>query len=176
MIVAYTGSQVWVGRPEIRPSRKGRAEHGPGLYFTTSQQTARKYGKGARTVLRVEIDTPSVWLEDALVPIELLVRWADKQRGLRRKSEIIDDLWARAGRGLDEGLGRASSLVNLMVNNEATGGSHGPALAEFLSGLGIGASHVKMSDEDWIVVFDPALIRSWRRVDPGDPHDLPPIR
>lgn len=177
-IVVYTGTQVWEGRPEIRASRKGRTEHGPGLYFTTSLQTARKYAKGRGTVLRVEIDPSFTWLEGATAPLAVLVDWVRGRRGLRRKEEIESDLWERAGRGLAPGLGRVSALVNLMINYEAITGAHGPALAEFLADLGIGASHVRVSggNEDWVVLFDPTKVISWRRVGPDDAEELPRVR
>lgn len=183
-LVVYTGTQVWEGRPEIRASRKGRTEHGPGLYFTTSLQTARKYAKGRGTVLRVEIDPSFTWLEDAIAPTELLVRWVRAQRGLRHKQEIISDISGNATRTFDristsrELNSYVSVLVNLMVNYEALSGAHGPALAEFLANLGIGASHVRASggNEDWVVLFDPTKVISWRRVTPDDDEMLPSVR
>lgn len=178
-IEVYTGTQVWTGRPTIRPAKKGRVEHGPGLYFTTSLATALKYAKGRGTVLRVEIDPDFTWLEDAIAPIGTLVDWVQSRRGLRRKREIESDLLERAGRGLAPGMGRVSALVNLMVNYEAITGDHGPALAQFLADLGIGASHVNRSGgEEWIVVFDPTKVLRWEkaRVDPETPYMLPRVR
>ncbi len=184
-IVVYTGSEVWQGAPEIRESRKGRAEHGPGLYFTTSIDTARKYAKGRGTVLRVEIDPSISWLEDATAPIETMVAWVLGRRGLRKKSEIVEDLRSRSGRGrgLAPGMGRVAVLVNLMVNYEAITGSHGPALAEFLVELGVSASLVDppwttktANDEQWLVLFDPRKVLSWRRMKAEDPFELPAIR
>jgi len=175
-IVVYTGASVWEGRPYIKASRKGRSEHGPGLYFTTRLQTARKYAKGRGAVLRVEIDPSFTWLEDATAPIEDLVEWVSGRRAMRKKIEIIDDILTRANRGLPPGRGRVATLVNLMVNYNAITGEHGPALAEFLASLGIGASHVKQSGEDWVVLFDPSKVLSWRRVGPNDAEDLPSVR
>jgi len=176
-LVVYTGTQVWEGRPEIRKSRKGRVEHGPGLYFTTRLQTAQKYAKGRGTVLRVEIDPRFLWLEDAKAPMEVLIGWVLNRSGLRKKKEIIEDLLARAGRGLAPGMARVSALVNLMVHYEAITGAHGPALAEFLASLGIGASHVRMDGgEEWVVLFDPTKVLSWRRVAPDDEDLLPSVR
>jgi hypothetical protein len=182
-LVVYTGTQVWEGRPEIRKSRKGRAEHGPGLYFTTRLQTARKYAKGRGPVLRVEISPDLTWLEDAIVPTELLLRWVAAQRGLRHKKEIISDISNNATRTAaristpSELNSYAEVLVNLMVNYDVLTGSHGPALAEFLVAMGISASHVRMSgNEEWVVLFDPTKVLSWRRVGPDDAEDLPSVR
>ena len=84
-LVVYTGTQVWEGRPYIKESRKGHSEHGPGLYFTTKLQTARKYAKGRGTVLRVEIDPRFTWLEDAKIPLVMAADWVTERRGLRHK-------------------------------------------------------------------------------------------
>jgi hypothetical protein len=178
-ISVYTGTQVWEGRPFIGPAKKGRVEHGPGLYFTTSLATARKFSGGSRTVLKVEIDSDLTWLEDAVVPTEVLVRWVAAQRGLRKKREIIADISRNATRTAGE-IGtlnsRASVLVNLMVNYGAITGEHGPALAEFLTALGIDASHVSQGREDWIVIFNPEKVVSWKRVGDKAEFDLPRLK
>lgn len=178
-LVVYTGTQVWEGRPYIKESRKGHSEHGPGLYFTTKLQTARKYAKGRGTVLRVEIDPRFTWLEDAKIPLVMAMGWVTERRGLRHKSEIRNDLARNAERtgGLRSGMIAANVLVNLMVNYDAITGAHGPALAEFLASLGIGASHTPMSgNEEWVILFDPTKVLSWRRVGPDDPEELPAVR
>ena len=183
-IVVYTGTAVWDGPPEIRDTKKGRAEHGPGLYFTTSLETARRYAKGRGTVLRVEISPSIRWLEGAVAPVERMVEWVESRRGLRKKREIVQDLRTRSGgRGVAPGMGRVEVLVNLMVNYEAISGSHGPSLAEFLVSLGIGASLVDppwgtrtANDEQWLVLFDPEKVLGWRRIQRDDPSELPSIR
>ena len=182
-IVVYTGAQVWQGRPEIRPSRKGRVEHGPGIYFTTSLETAKKYARGRGTVLRVEIDPNFVWLEDAIAPKADLIEWVRNQRGLRHKAEIIRDIAERGGRGLaDDRMARVSTLVNLTRHYEAITGEHGPALARFLASMGIGADLVtpplfgRRGDEQWLVLFDPSKVLGWERVGKQADFDLPRIR
>jgi hypothetical protein len=178
-ISVYTGSRVWQGLPKIGPAKKTRVEFGPGLYFTTSGETARTYAKGQRTVLRVELDPKLTWLEEAIVPLDVVKRWVKGRPGLRRKKEILRDLdtnaWRTAER-IGEGNIRADVLVNLMVNYRSITGPHGPALAEFLVDLGISASHVDRFGEDWIILFDPRKVISWRQYDPNDPWDLPRVK
>lgn len=181
-LILYTGAQVWEGPPQIRPSRKGRYEHGPGLYFTTSLETARKYAKGRGAVLRVEVKPDFTWLEDAVLPVEDLLSWVRDQPRLRRRAEIADDL-LRSSRRLESRLGpgmaRAETLVNLGVNHEALAGEAGPSLAEFLAERGIGGALVRRSggrDEDWVVLFDPSKVVSWRKVSPDEREwDLPRV-
>lgn len=179
-MILYTGTVVWEGKPIIRESRKERVAHGPGLYFTTSLETARKYAGGPRTVLRVEVDEPRIWLEDAIAPTDDLIDWVNARAGMRKKREIVADILRNAKRTeplIGAGMSRVSALVNLMVNHEAITGSHGPALAEFLVSLGIGASHVKQANgEEWVVLFDPSLVRGWRKVNDADPWLLPSVR
>lgn len=173
-LVVYTGSQVWEGRPTIGPAPAKRMQHGPGLYFTTSLLTARRYGKGSRTVLRVEIDPRITWLEEAIVPLDVLLGWVEHQRGLKNKDAILTDLVERAGRGLPPGQARASALVYLLVNYGSLSGCRGPELAEFLVSLGIHASHVSASgDEEWVVLFDPSKVLGWRRAIDSDAWQLP---
>jgi len=183
-LVLYTGAQVWEGPPRIRPSRKGRYEHGPGLYFTTSLSTARKYAKGRGVVLRVEIDPRFTWLEDALLPTDGVIEWLETYPRLRRRREMIEDVLRSTKRTESRtgpGLTRASVLVNLAVNNEVLSGETGPALAEFLASHGIGASLVtnptgRGREEDWVVLFDPSKVISWERVGPDeDEWDLPSV-
>ena len=66
------------------------------------------------------------------------------------------------------GFVQASSLIAIVVNADASSGNKGPLLADFLSSLWIGASHVRQSDEDWVVLFDPRLVRSVHRLTPAD--------
>ena len=177
LITVYTGAPAWHGDPYIKPSKRGRAEHGPGLYFTTHLATARKYAGGQRTVLQVELDPSIGWLEDAIVPMERLIQWVETRPRLRKKAEIVGDLVERGGRGLSPGLARPVTLVNLMVNYDVLSGDQGPALAAFLTELGIHASHVRMSGtEEWVVLFDPAKIRNWRRIGPDALWELAPVR
>ncbi len=182
-IEVYTGTQVWIGRPTIRPAKKGRVEHGPGLYFTTSLTTALRYARGGRTVLKVELDPSISWLEDAKLPVSAVIQWLMERRGLRNRSFIIADVMENAlrtrSRTGDMGLIYANALVNLMVNWDAITGDHGPALAEFLVWYDIDASHVSQSGgEEWIVLFNPKKVLRWEKVhvDPETPYMLPRVR
>lgn len=171
-VTLYTGTKMWVGKPYIGPAVKGHVEHGPGIYFTTHLATARRYAGGARTVLRVEVDPNLTWLEDVKVPLSVLTDWVQNQPGLRKKKEILSDLRTRNPQG------RVAALVNLMHYYGAITGDQGPALAEFLVRLGISASHVPASGtEEWVVLFDPAKVLSWRKVDANETEwELPRVK
>ena len=159
MIVLYHGSRRWSGPPQILPGSKGRSEHGPGIYLTTSIETARKYARGGGRVIRFEIRTPIRWIDDpgTRIPIEEMVSFLESIYRLRGRDKIIDDLERYAAR-----VGRRdlppSVLVNLMVNYDALVGEAGPRIAAFLVSHGIDAAIDARGQEDWVVLFNPDLV------------------
>jgi hypothetical protein len=173
-LVLWHGGQRWDGPPEVKPAKKGTHEHGPGLYLTTSASTARKYAKGGGSIIRVELDPDLTWLEGALISASSMTWWLKSRERLRNRQKVIDDLAATSQR-LNRDVIPASVLVNLMVNHEAITGGHGPALAQLLSARGIDASLVRQGNEDWVVLFNPARIVSWKKVPAGETNDLPRV-
>jgi hypothetical protein len=178
-LVLYHGAQRWEGSPEIVAHRKGHAEHGPGIYLTTSYETAGRYAKGGGSVYRIELDSGVRWLQDVRLPYAEMVAWVKGLPRLRGKTELLAGLArvsARSGSTLP-----GEILVNQFVNADAASGQHGPALAAFLVAHGADASHVRQSGEDWVVVFNPRSIRSVtkvpaKQVGAGFVFDLPRVR
>ena len=180
-LVFYHGSQRWEGPPKIVAHRKGHAEHGPGIYLTTSWETANKYAKGGGVVHRVKIDPDTRWLEDTKLPASDMRAFVKGLPRLRHRDDILDTLVrmeARLGPMLP-----AEYLVNAFVNRDVASGQHGPALAAFLTENGIDASHVRVhAGEDWVVVFNPLQICAIERLLPaqamkeGFAFDLPRVR
>jgi 8-oxo-dGTP pyrophosphatase MutT (NUDIX family) len=179
-LVLYHGAQRWEGPPEIVAHRKGHAEHGPGIYLTTSYETAARYAKGGGSVYRIGLDPGVRWLQNARLPYAETAAWVKGLPRLRGKERILEGLArtaARVGSVLP-----AEILVNQFVNADAASGQHGPALAAFLVAHGADAGHVSRSgNEDWVVVFNPQVIRSVtkvpaKQVGPGFAFDLPRVR
>jgi hypothetical protein len=181
MLTLYHGAQRWDGPPSIQVHRKGHAEHGPGIYLTTKWETARKYSKGGGSVYRMTLSPPRTWLEQAKLSLDDVVPFIKGTLGSGKKAKEIqrsvESIAARIG-------GKeipASVLVNSFVNNDVASGSRGPDLAEFLTSQGVDASHVHQGGEDWVVVFNPAIIHNVERLTPKDvdaegfPFDLPRI-
>lgn len=173
-LVLWHGSQRWEGPPEIREARTGNVEHGPGIYLTTSASRARLYAMGGGSVVRMEIDPELGWLEDARLPVAEMLEFVQSRPRLRKRAQIEADL-RRAQKRMGRDDIPAATLLNLMVNHEMLTGSHGPALAAFYVARGIDASHVTRFDEDWVVLFNPAKVRSWRKVPGGSGEDAPRI-
>jgi hypothetical protein len=177
-LVFYHGAQRWEGTPSIVAHRKGHAEHGAGIYLTTSWTTASNYAKGGGSVYRFEVAPDVGWLEDARLPVAETVRWVKSLPRLKGKADIVATLERVAGR-----VGPsipAETLIAAFVNFGASAGQHGPSLAEYLVAHGIDASHVSRSGEDWVVVFNPAKVLRVTRVPARDMgegfvYDLPRV-
>ena len=157
----WHGSQKWDGHPEIKPSRKGCYECGPGLYLTNRRQTALKYSKGAGSLVHVGLDPNITLLQDVCFTRAQMQDALDSIPRLRRRAAIEADLDRSARRHPDDQL-PAIYLVNLCVNHEALSGDAGPALARWLTAHGVDASlEGKSGKEEWLIVFNPkALVYS----------------
>ena len=158
-LLLYHGTTRWSGAPEIRPQRGADVEHGPGLYLTTSYQTARRYG---RSLVLVALRPDLHWLEEATLPLEVALKAATELFGSRIGRKIGVDLTAYAKRvtfRLGGAKVDAAVLVNLAVNEGAASGARGVALARFLAAHDIDASLARQSShEDWVIVFNPKVI------------------
>lgn len=140
--------------------------------MTTSVDTARTYAKGGGSLVRFEIDPGIVLIEDVRVSLADAVQFARSRPRLRERSEIIKDLEVNASRKRD-GQISAEVLLNLLVNYRSITGEHGPALARFFVDHGIDAAAVMRGLDDWLVLFNPKAVRSWRVVPAGQAEDAP---
>lgn len=158
MITMWHGGRRWAGAPEVRSPKQGRYECGPGIYLTNRYERARKYAKGGGVVQKVTLADGARWLEDTNLPVATLLDYVASARGMAHKASVREDL-LRAERREGDRL-PVSYLVNLCVNHEAVAGKAGAALADWLAEQGIDASrHSVNAEEDWIVVFNPKIIR-----------------
>ena len=173
----YHGGRRWEQIPtELYSSKQGRYECGVGIYFTNHYNTARKYAKGSKVVHLVEIDRNFVDIEKVKIPFEDVVNFVKNAYGMKHKKEIINDL---TGRWKTSEV-PAFVLNNLIVNYEAGSGKVGIEILKYFLSKGIDASVIKRSnDENWLVVFNPRIIKSVKVVNPTkltkDDYKLPPI-
>lgn len=175
-IVLYHGARRWDGPPRILEGRKGRTEHGPGLYLTTSLETARKYAKGGGYVMRIELEPRLGWLNDdgKRISIEEILAFLSIER-LRNRKKITEDILRYASR-TSRSDAPLDVLVNLMVYHNALGGSIAPLVASFLVSKGVDAALVTQNNEDWVVLFNPDKIRHATRLTDKHAVDAPLLR
>lgn len=176
----WHGSRRWDGQPEIRAPRSGRYEGGPGIYFTTNYETAYRYAKGGGSTMLAEIDRSLRLADDVIIPLGLALAFVKTAPRMRHKQEIAADIQRNTARRNTQGV-IASVLINLTVNYEAGSGDAGLALARFLRDQGVDGSLDHMgSGEDWLVVINPKMIHSMKRIAakdvPLDMRHLPPVR
>lgn len=174
-LVLWHGSHRWEGPPTLQPAGKRKSENGSGLYLTTSAQTARGYAKGGGSVLRFEIAPDLVWAKDTSMDLGTAIGFVRSLPRLKNRKAIEADLERVAGRSRD-GRVWAPVLENLMHNHGALTGDKGPALARFFVGLGIDASLVEQSDEDWVVLYNLDKILRYEKVPAGEAVDSPLLR
>lgn len=182
MIELWHGGSRWEGAPEVRPPRQGKYECGPGVYLTTSYLRARKYAGGNKVTTKVVLADDIRWLERAKLPLRELLDYAKTAPRLPMREQLLADLvrrYAEPESSLDD-LCDVSRLVNLLINSESLAGKPGVHLAQWLTSKGIDASlHTPMGAEQWVIVFNPAVIKSYRVVSAKDvtldEYELPRI-
>ena len=154
-ILAWHGAQKWDGLPEIKAHKKGTYEYGPGIYFTNHCSTAQKYAKGPGSIMLMEIECPRLLTIKDKVPLEDAIKFYESCFRLKNKKSVLNDLQ----RNVRDGLISVDTLINCGVNNEALAGSHGPALAEWLTERGFDASigRSQANNEEWMIVFNPKI-------------------
>ncbi len=164
----WHGSRRWDGSPEIRTPRSGRYEGGPGIYFTNNYETAYKYAKGGGATMLAEIDRNLRLADDVIIPLDVALDFVKTTPRMRHKKEIVADLQNNVARRNSQGI-IASVLINLTVNYESGSGEAGLALARFLRDQGVDASlDHRGGGEDWLVVINPKIIRSIKRIPAKD--------
>jgi len=175
VLVLWHGSQDWEGPGAVRKAKTGSIMHGPGLYLTTSADTARKYAKGGGSVIRIELELPIRWLSTAKMPTADAVAFLRELPRLRHRKELLEDLKRAAARHGDGGEVWPGVVLNLMSNADAIKGDQGPALARFLVENGVDAELVQRSTEDWVVLYNPDKIVDHRKVPAGEAEDAPRV-
>jgi len=163
----WHGSRRWDGSPEVRPPKAGRYEAGPGIYLTTNYMTASKYAKGGGSTFLVDVDRGVRLADQVQIPLTDALAFVKSAPRMKQKAAIAADLQRNTARRNADSV-MATVLINLTVNYEAGAGMTGIALAQFLRQHGVDASLEPQSNEDWLVVINPKVIRSMKRMPARD--------
>lgn len=163
----WHGAQRWEGTPGLRAPRVGHAEHGAGLYCTTEYMTARKYAAGAGSTRLMTLDSSLRLLEDIKILPETLTAAVREIPRLRSKQAILDDIDWCAQRSKSPTIG-LNTIINLASHHRALSGAAAVAMSEFVASQGADASLYERGDEDWLVIFNPAIVLSSQPVRASD--------
>lgn len=160
----YRGDMYWKEPPAIKTGKKGTREHGPGMYFTNSPEGARKWAKGPRSLMEVEVaDLRLLTLRDT-APTSAVANFA----AFYLKGTLADEI--RKDRKPDEPY-PLWFLMTLAVHHGFAHGQKGDLLRQHLLTHGIEGHVTEPSfgfpGEKWLLLFDPSKIVSWRRYTDG---------
>ena len=175
-ITMWHGGRKWTTPPEIRPSKRGNAELGPGIYVSNFHERAQGYAKGGGSVREIVL-SPNLILEQSALSLSDACDFVTSVIIKSKQSSVIDKMIECAGRhslsgrillGSDTHRLHAETLVNLCVNGDLTLGSKGQALAEFLVGQGIDCAFSHRSGKEyWGTIYNPKCIDSYDAVPAG---------
>lgn len=154
-LMFWHGSQRWEGPAQIRKSRPGCYENGPGLYLTPDLSSASRYAKGAGKLVLFELSHDVTFLENSHLSFDEIKEALESLPRLKNRTRVFEDLERCRDRTIREDRKlSAAILVNICVNNEAISGESGPALALWLSQRGIDASLTKVHGSECLVLFN----------------------
>ena len=144
-------------------SKKGRWEHGAGLYLTTHYETARKYSKGNGKTYEVTVDVdPSKCISNIQIPAQEALEFYSKhlkKSTLEMCSTGLHKLMKRMN-NFDSVC--SDNFQNLIINYEAINNTKTHLITEFLVANGIQYGLVKNysgRDESVLVVYDKSIIK-----------------
>lgn len=149
-------------------SKKGRWEHGAGLYLTTHYETARKFSKGNGKTYEVTIDIEA---EKSIGNIELstekILDFYSKHLKKSMLGLCSDSLHNAMKRMNNFEKISADSFQNIIINHEGIANSKTNLITEFLVENGIQYGLVKNyagREETVLVVYDKTIIRNVKAI------------
>ena len=154
--------------------KKGRWEHGPGLYLTTHYDTAKKYAKSQRKLYQITVEEGAE-LDKSNIPEENVHEFIDTYI-IGRKKNIIRSSVERITK---DGTVKASRLLNLIINEDAIRSSNTNELRNFFVANGIDYALVPNAfgwGEMMLVLYNMDKIVEKKVIRPSDDievYDLP---
>lgn len=149
--------------------KKGRSEHGPGLYLITHYGTARQYAKGSRKLYMVTVE-PGRDLRDSVIQMGKVKKFVMTYVIGSKRKMVLE----RLSKWEDNGAVDANILNNVMINEEALKPSVMGRLRELYVSEGIDYTIVDNPfgwHEKMMVLFNMKKIIEAKRIMPTDKID-----
>ncbi len=146
-------------RENIAP--KGRWDHGPGIYLSTSYLRAVQYAKGGGRTYKVTIEEGN-FINDVHIPIDNVLDFVSKRVSASKRKDVLSYIHENMKRLNKTDSFNADTFLNIILNEEAIPKSKAPYLSEFLVKNGVDFSRSNNyggAQEDIIVVFNKSKIK-----------------
>ena len=165
---------------EVASSKKGRWQHGPGLYLTNSYARAQEYARGGRKVYRVTINRGTD-ITKVELPYKDVLAFANQYIPSSKRKQFLMSIHENMERMGGDTVS-ANVFLNLIINWEAIQSSKTNILAQFLVQHGVDYAIDKFGgyeNEQVVVLFNRNKIVSVVPVVPktigGDDFKINPI-
>lgn len=161
MFKFWHGGARWTDKPQVQSPKAGRYEHGPGIYLTTHYLRAKGYAKGGKVTTLIELSPDTRWLHAAKLPSQELVQFFDMAPRLPNRDKLKAEFQSlnRMAEASPDALVKVEYLRNFLVNSDALSSKAGLYFAQWLVDHNIDAAIERVySAEEWVVVFNPAVI------------------
>ena len=169
-IKVWHGGNLEDGFDETMRHKKGRWEHGPGLYLTTHYDTARKYSKGSRKLYQLVIEKGTD-LRDVVIDVNKVNEFIDTYLIKNKRNKIKNSLIKYEKNGKYP----AYILNNMIINDDAIKGSNTNEFRKFLVENGADYSLIPNAfgwHELMIVLFNTDKIIDKKVITPKDEIDV----
>lgn len=146
---------------EVTSSKKGRWQHGPGLYLTNSYNRAQEYAKGSRKVYRVTINRGTE-ISKVQIPYTDVLAFANQYIPTSKRKQFLMSIQENMERMGTDSVG-ANVFLNLIINWESVPSSKTNIVAQFLVQHGVDyaiSSFGGFANEKVVVLFNRSKIVS----------------
>lgn len=163
IVLWHGGRNLEYNYRENFSSKKGRWEHGAGLYLTTHYETARKYSKGNGKTYEVTVELePEKCITNIDLPIESVLNFYSRNIKKSMLPVCSESLNKCMKRMKNTETVCAESFQNIIINNEGISHHKSNLITEFLVENGIQYGLVKNyagRDETVLVVYDKSIVK-----------------
>lgn len=120
----------------FQSSRKGKWEHGPGIYLTTHYERASSYAKGGGKTYLVEF-REGTHIDDVKLSLISVYEFVNTYAIKKKSKEVIDCIKNNAQRTSSDDTIKASYFLNIMINFDAISPGKTHHLNQFLIENGV---------------------------------------
>ena len=140
---------------------KGKWDHGPGLYLSTSYLRAVQYSKGGGRTYQVTIEE-GTFINEVNIPIDKVLGFISSTVPASKRKDVLGYVHDNMKRLNKTDSINADTFLNILLNEDAVKKTKAPQLSSFLVENGVDFSRSNNyggSLEDIIVVFNKSKIK-----------------